>query len=162
MAENISDEQNTIKFSLPKKILHCLFIYYMGQCVYVWQHLCEGQGAVFQNEFSPFTVWVLGTELRLRAMAARVFIHWAISLSQERNFYDYKSQASNIWRHAPSVSTTAEMTMNHWGSWGRGSAVYLRSQNEFQISMIWRMRLCFKGKNLTMSHNKGAYKHKMF
>lgn len=32
------------------------------------QHVCEGQRSVFQNELSPFTMWVLGTELRLTAM----------------------------------------------------------------------------------------------
>lgn len=109
------------------------------------QHACKGQRAAVKNEFSPFTMWVLGTELRLSDLVARVFIHWPIFLSQEGNVHDYKPQASNIWRHGTPFSTS-EMTMNHWGSWGRDFTVSLRLQNEFQTNIVWRMRLCFRRK----------------
>lgn len=75
ITENIiSDEQNHIIFSLPDKILHFFSLLCGAVCAQL-QHACKGQRAAVKNEFSPFTMWVLGTELRLSDLVARVFIH---------------------------------------------------------------------------------------
>lgn len=80
ITENVNrDEQNYIKFSLPEKILHFLFLYIVGQCVHRLQHACKGQRAAAKNELFPFTMWVLGTELRLSDLETKVFIHSTIS-----------------------------------------------------------------------------------
>lgn len=99
---------------------------------WVWvmppQHACRDQRTSFRSAFSPSTIWVLGTELRLSDLVASPFTCWAISvvLLQYYSFFRYWDAVKtpcfffllSIWASFSAVKLLNNDTRIPYALWG--------------------------------------------
>lgn len=56
-----------------------LYLLIIDVCVYVPLHICGGQRTTLRSQFSPSTMWTLGTELRPTGVVKSAFTCGVIS-----------------------------------------------------------------------------------
>lgn len=161
-AENISNEQNNIKFSLNflYRVFYTIYLFVMWASMHTYDGMCvKGKG-----QFSIISFLLLPCHYLAQDSGCQTWQWEVCPLSHLNVSREKLSQVITNPRHLASEDVfhhSQQQQKSKWttgGSWSREVNVYLRSQNEFQTNVVWKMKLCFKGK--VWATNKGAYKTK--